>query len=74
MTEKRKFIKQLKRAAPVIVFSFTGIIMAVYAVSLIYPIVWVLFSSLKDTYDYTLRPFSLPDIWFFENYARKIVQ
>lgn len=43
MTEKRKFIKQLKRAAPVIVFSFTGIIMAVYAVSLIYPIVWVLF-------------------------------
>ena len=69
MTEKRKFIKQLKRAAPVIVFSFTGIIMAVYAVSLIYPIVRVLFSSLKDTYYYTLRPFSLPDIWFFENYA-----
>ena len=61
MTEKRKNSDRMVRVAPVIVFFVTGIIMAVYAVSLIYPILWVLFSSLKDTYDYTLRPFSLPD-------------
>ena len=69
MTEKRKNSDRMVRVAPVIVFFVTGIIMAVYAVSLIYPILWVLFSSLKDTYDYTLRPFSLPDIWYFENYS-----
>ena len=69
MTEKRKNSDRMVRVAPVIVFFVTGIIMAVYAVSLIYPILWVLFSSLKDTYDYTLRPFSLPDIWDVENYS-----
>ena len=69
MTENEKKSGFLKKAAPIVVFSLTGIIMAVYALSLIYPIVWVLLSSLKDTYDYTLNPFSLPDIWYFENYT-----
>ncbi len=69
MTENRKKSGKLNKIAPVIVFSLMGIIMAVYALSLIYPIVWVLLSSLKDTYDYTLRPFALPDIWLFENYG-----
>lgn len=69
MTEKKKSRGILYRVLPIIVFSLTGVLMALFALSLIFPIVWVLLSSLKDTFDYTLHPFSLPDIWYFENYG-----
>ena len=52
-----------------VVFIVLGVVMAVFSVSLVVPIVWTMISSFKDTYDYTLRPFALPDIWYFENYA-----
>ena len=61
--------RKTKYVISAVVFSVVGVLMALYAVTLIIPIIWGLISSVKDTYDYTLHPFSLPDIWFFENYA-----
>ena len=52
-----------------IVFIILGVLMAVFSVSLVIPIIWTIVSSFKDTFDYTLNPFSLPDIWMFENYS-----
>lgn len=62
-------IGKAKYVVSKVVFGVMGVIMAVFALSLIVPIVWTLLSSFKDTYDFTLRPFSLPDIWYAENYT-----
>ena len=61
-------IKQAS-AADKIFMGILGAVIAIYAVSLLIPIVWTVMVSFKDGYDYTLNPYSLPDIWQFSNYA-----
>lgn len=65
----KQSIGKAKYVVSKIVFIIVGVIMAVFAVSLVAPIVWTLLSSFKDTYDFATRPFGLPDIWYFENYS-----
>lgn len=38
----------------------------------IYPVVWLILSSLKSSIELTSRPFSLPSTWLFDNYAAVI--
>ncbi len=44
-------------------------LMAIYCVSLVIPVLWVLMSSLKTNPDFLLHPFGFPEEWQFENYA-----
>lgn len=44
-------------------------VLAVYCITLIYPLVWMLLNSLKDEWAYSRNPFGFPDIWMWENYA-----
>ncbi|MCL2751192.1 MAG: carbohydrate ABC transporter permease [Firmicutes bacterium] len=45
------------------------VLFIVYAVTLLYPIVWTLFNSLKLNVDYFSNRFNLPTKWMFRNYA-----
>ena len=57
-----------KEVVSKIILAVIKIVMAVYVVSLIVPLLWMLLSSVKDEWDYIRKPFSLPSIWMFENY------
>lgn len=51
------------------VFSFVFIIFAVYAITLIYPFLWLLLNSVKDGFDVVIYPFSFPKTFMFSNYV-----
>ena len=53
-----------------IILSVTFVFFLLYSVSLIYPIVWTFFNSLKSTQDFYDYPFDLPREWLFSNYKR----
>lgn len=46
----------------------TGAVLALYCVSLLLPLVWMLYSSFKGEIDYTLHPFAFPEVWKPGNY------
>ena len=58
-----------------VLFGFVFAIFSIYAVSLIYPIVWMLINSFQDPLEYFNKlaiggnPFELPKIWHFDNYS-----
>lgn len=71
---KEKSILDKKSAGEVIVFIIVAVLFSVYAVTMIFPLVWLVMSSLKDTMEYALDimnldPFALPDKLKFENYV-----
>lgn len=45
------------------------LILILFAVTTIYPFFWVIISSLKSTPEIYAHPFSLPEIWRFDNYV-----
>lgn len=56
-----------------VVFAIMFVVFVLYALSLIYPFVWLIVGSLKTATNYTLdmtqgRPFAFPSPWTFENY------
>lgn len=44
------------------------IVIAILVVQ-IYPVVWLMLSSFKSSIELTTKPFSLPTLWSFDNYA-----
>ncbi|MBO5480410.1 MAG: carbohydrate ABC transporter permease [Clostridia bacterium] len=61
---------ETKSVVSAVVLGTIGVIMAVFALSLVVPIVWMLINSLKDDYDYLMNPFGLPSegYWMWSNY------
>jgi raffinose/stachyose/melibiose transport system permease protein len=57
----------LKRTLPHIVLMF-------YVVVVLFPFVFVVFSSFKDNLQIAERPFGLPERWMFENYVEAWVK
>lgn len=51
-----------------IIYNLVFLILVCYTICLFYPLLWMLFSSVKNIVDYTLEPFSLPNTWCFSNY------
>lgn len=45
-------------------------LLAVYALLTIYPLIWLFISSFKSNQDFYGKPFALPSVWQFENYAK----
>lgn len=64
---KRKRIKDGVEKSLIVFF---GIIMAIYCISLLIPIVWMLSSSLKSEIDYALSSFRLPKTLEWSNYVK----
>lgn len=62
---KKKVLSKSFLAVKIIMF----IIFLIYAVSLIYPIIFAFLSSLKDPLEYGSNPSSLPQYWLFSNYV-----
>ena len=54
-----------------IIFTIVFILLAIHIITLIYPIVWLCISSLKDPYEYLMEdPFSFPQKLMFSNYSK----
>ena len=51
------------------VFTFVFIIFAVYAVTLIYPFVWLVINSFKNGFDVVIYPFAFPKTLVWSNYV-----
>lgn len=52
-----------------IIFSIVLVLFVTYAITLVYPFIWMLLSSLKTGEQFTdANPFSLPEEWRFGNY------
>ena len=47
-----------------------GIILCIYALSLLVPFVWMFYSAFKEPIDFLLNPFALPNVWHPENFAK----
>lgn len=51
------------------IFIITGIIIAVQAITLLFPFVWMVLTSFKGLLDYSNNFIGLPKKWHFENYT-----
>jgi len=60
----------LKRKGAAAVQSAANVLVAAFSVLCIFPIVWVMYSSLKDQQAFTLDIVALPTSLHFENYAK----
>lgn len=67
---KKTLAKRTK--AEKILFAFVFVFFSVYALMLIYPVVWGFASSFKTIDDYFDNRFGLPGKWIFENYPKAI--
>lgn len=62
--------REYKHVISAIVMISMGILMAVQIIILLTPLIWGLMASFKDTYDFSVNPFSFPDIFCWQNYVR----
>lgn len=51
-----------------LLWALVGVVALVYCVSLIIPLVWMFYTSFKDTNQWTISTFALPTSWHPENY------
>lgn len=56
----------------VIMKGLTMIVLWALALSLAVPVIWMLYSSFKDGFEYLVNSFSLPKHWTFENYIEVV--
>lgn len=72
--EKRMKFKDMDRVRTTgqkVLFSIAFVIFVLYALSLIFPIIWLFFSSLKNQIEFaTGNPLALPEQFLFSNYSK----
>ena len=59
-------------AADIVMKTITLVILWALALSLAVPVVWMIYSSFKDGFEYLVNSFSLPQKWTFQNYAEVV--
>ena len=59
-----------KATSTKVVFGIMTIFFVLYAVSLLIPLAYIVISSFKDSFEYLIHPFSMPETWHFENYVK----
>ena len=45
-----------------------GVVLLIYAISLLVPFIWAIITSLKSNPDFMINPMDLPQAWLFSNY------
>ncbi len=61
-----------KTGGELVLYTFVLVFFSIYALMLIYPLVWGLFSSLKTPLDYLEKPFAVVFDYQFKNYSRAL--
>ena len=66
--------KKEKKPFPIdkVIIGVLFVFFMIYALSLIYPLVWGVISSFKNRLEYRRDPFGLPEEWLFNNYAEAV--
>lgn len=73
MLKYRKYKREGMEKGQRVLFSIIFILFVIYALTLLYPVVWMFLSSLKGSLEYSGGdPFALPENWLFSNYAEAI--
>lgn len=52
---------------------FKYIVLILYSLTTIYPLIWVILTSLKESGDIYNNPFGLPSVWKFGNYVQVLI-
>lgn len=68
----KKNLKKLTSPVDIAVFLIVGIIMLVYGISLIFPIINTINTSLKDPYDYIMDPGGIASVSGLSNYKEAL--
>lgn len=56
-----------------VLFSVIFVLFVLYAITLLYPVMWMFLSSLKGSLEYSGEdPFALPRKWLFSNYLEAV--
>ena len=72
---KDKTILNRRSTSEKIVYPIISVLFALYAVTLLYPFVWMFVNSLKGMVEYAVGDtFALPEKWLFSNYVRAFEQ
>lgn len=61
-------IKKKKNTDYTIIMKIITIVLILYCISLVYPLIWALITSLKGTLDYLSNPIGLPTVFETDNY------
>lgn len=68
--EKKKIRRKVREDRVTVAFKWVcRVIMILWAVIVIYPLLWALFTSFKNTYQFMTDPWGLPDPWLASNYT-----
>ena len=63
---KKRTIKKFSASSVLVGIMF--VMLFLYCVSLLIPVLWMIWSSFKDDYSFTVFPFEFPDVWYPSNY------
>lgn len=64
ISDKKKRPSEHLRNSPVY------LVLAIYAILIAYPLIWMVISSFKNTTEIFTEPWGLPSVWLVENYAQ----
>lgn len=64
ITDKKKRPTEHLRNSPVY------LVLAIYAIVIAYPLIWMVISSFKNTTEIFAEPWGLPSVWLVENYVQ----
>lgn len=64
ISDKKKRPSEHLRNSPVY------LVLAIYAILIAYPLIWMVISSFKNTTEIFADPWGLPSVWLVENYAQ----
>ena len=66
---QKKSVKMKKKfTASDLLVGAIFVLLFLYCASLLLPVFWMVWSSFKDVFEFTLYPFDLPELWFPQNY------
>ncbi len=72
---KNKDILLQRSGGEKILYTIVFVFLAIYAITLLYPLIWMVLSSLKARLEFSGgNPFALPEKWLFSNYATAIAK
>lgn len=71
--DKENYILTQRTLSEKIIFAIVAVVLVIYSISMLFPLYWLVMSSLKETTEYVvdimnLKPFALPDKPVFRNY------
>ena len=67
--KRRNKVKDTSTVGQLIAKVVAGSVLAIYCVTLLIPVIWLIYSSFKTDMDYINNIWSLPKVWVVDNYT-----